>query len=215
MSVCSVEWIWLTDGRTAGPEPRTRIRSPSGMNPCHPNRTNLKGRFFTVFTYKMVFRIIEQNPTIKHEGPSSTEENMDAAVGHMNDRNRSSAIQSCDQQFLTPSSSPRMFGRVLMMGSLSRRSNGQFSAQISLYDPVKRPLRTRAKHLTRPKRTIPSSGRPSLTIPLLARQNLPSGSLRGPCRPAAFYGRAFWPIVPPYPRNRAPFLSPSPPLLSS
>ena len=74
--------------------------------------------------------------------------------------------------------------------------------------PCQRPLRARAKTLTRKNRTIRSPSLPSRTIPLLARQNLPRVSLRGPCRPAALSGREIWPIVAPNPRSPSPLLSP-------
>jgi len=95
-------------------------------------------------------------PTLKQEGPSSPKEKMDSVLRHMNEKSRSSARQPCDQLFHTPSSSAETGCRVFLMGSLSRRSNGQFLAQIALCDPAKRPLRARAKNLTRQKRTIPS-----------------------------------------------------------
>jgi len=95
-------------------------------------------------------------PTLKQEGPSSPKENMDSIMRHMNEESRSSALQPCDQLFYTPSSSAGTGGRVFLMGSLSRRSNGQILAQIALCDPAKRPLRARSKNLTRQKSTIPS-----------------------------------------------------------
>ena len=107
-------------------------------------------------------------PKLKHEGPSSPKDKMDAAVRHMNEKNRSSARQPCDILFHTPSSSAETGGRVFFMGSLSRRSNGKVSAQIALCDPAKRPLRARANNMTRQSRTIPSPGLPSVTILLLA-----------------------------------------------
>jgi len=193
-----------------GKEIAANIRLTPDKNPWHQIRTNCKGRFFTVFTYSVSFWIIKQMPTLKQEGPSSPKENMDAVVRHMNEKNGSSARQPCDQLFHTPSSSAGTGGRVFLMGSLSRRSNGQFSAQIAFCDPAKRPLRARAKILTRQNSTISSPGLPSRTIPLLVRQNLPSVSLRGPCRPAALSGRAIWPIVAPNPRGPSPLLSPPP-----
>jgi len=95
-------------------------------------------------------------PTLKQEGPSSPKEYMGSVMRHMNEKSRSSALQPCDQLFHTPSSSAGTGGRVFSMGSLSRRSNGQILAQIALCDPAKRPLRARAKILTRQKSTIPS-----------------------------------------------------------
>jgi len=149
-------------------------------------------------------------PTLKQEGQSFPKENMDAVVRHMNEKSRSSARHPSDQHFHTPSWSAGTGGRMFLMGSLSRRSNGQFSAQIALCDPAKRPLRARTKTLTRQNSTISSPGLPSWTIPLLVRQNRPSVSLRGPRRPAALSGRAIWPIVAPNPRSPSPLLSPPP-----
>jgi len=147
-------------------------------------------------------------PTLKNDGPSSPKENMDAAVRRMNEKSRSSAQKPWNHMLHTLSSSAGTGGRVFLMGFLSRHSNGSVSDQIALCDPAERPLRARAKLLTRKNRTIRSPSLPSRTIPLLARQNLPSVSLRGPCRPAALSGREISPIVAPNPRSPSPLLSP-------
>jgi len=84
-------------------------------------------------------------PTLKQEGRSSPKGTLDAVVRRMNQKSRSSTRQPCDQLFHTPWSSAGTGGRVFLMGPLSRRSNGQFSAQICLCDPAKRPLRRRRR----------------------------------------------------------------------